>query len=56
MTARKPSRSIHAKCLAVARKDGYTLVCGKSPEHIRSEDPKRREHYDTSADERWDER
>lgn len=45
--------SVHAKCLAVSIEDGYTLICEKSKGHTDSRDPKRREHYDPSFDERW---
>jgi hypothetical protein len=46
--------SIHAKCLAVdTTPAGHFLVCAKSPEHVRSNDPARREHYDPSAEQRW---
>lgn len=53
MTARKPKPNIHAKCCAVSIKDGQTLVCWKSPEHVKSSDPARREHYDPSTEQRW---
>jgi len=50
VSARRPAArpSIHARCAAVAVKDGRTLVCGKSK-------TKHTEHYDPSADERWTE-
>jgi hypothetical protein len=46
-------KSIHTRCYATTTRAGGTLVCHKSPEHTRSKDPRRREHYDPSADERW---
>lgn len=52
VTARR-TLGIHRKCLATTTRDGQTLVCWKSPEHVKSEDPAWREHYDPSADERW---
>lgn len=52
MTARKP-QGVHAKCLAATTRNGRTLVCWKSPEHVDSKDSARHEHYDPSADERW---
>ncbi len=54
MTGRCPVKGIHSRCGAVWNRDGYALVCGKSPEHVRSADPTRRAHYDPSADERWE--
>jgi hypothetical protein len=53
MTARIPRPGIHTKCLATTTEHGRTLVCWKSPEHIKSTDPARREHYDPSAERRW---
>jgi hypothetical protein len=53
MSTRRPG--IHSKCLATTEKDGHTLVCGRSPEHIRSADAERRKHYDPSAEEMWTE-
>lgn len=45
---------IHAKCGAIGTTPaGHLLVCAKSPEHVRSNDPTRREHYDPSAEQRW---
>lgn len=47
---------IHAKCLATTKDgSGFTLICRRSKGHDRSEDPKRREHFDSSADEYWTE-
>ncbi len=53
MTAKPRSSGIHGKCLATTSSDGRTLICWKSPDHDKSTDPKRREHYDPSAEERW---
>lgn len=53
MTARKSKPGIHAKCLATTTADGRALICWKSPEHTKSTDPQRREHYDPSADQHW---
>lgn len=53
MTTREPVKGVHAKCLATTTRDGYTLVCWKSPEHVNSTDPDRRKHYDPNHEERW---
>lgn len=43
------------KCLAIKILDnGQTLVCWKSPEHNGSAIETRRQHYDPSAEEYWD--
>lgn len=43
------------KCLTVKIDDqGRTLVCWRSPEHNGSAIPERRQHYDPSAEEFWD--
>jgi len=50
---KKKFESIHAQCLKVKiLDDGRTLVCAKSKGH-GDVDPKRREHYDPSEEERW---
>lgn len=53
MTVRKPKPNIHAKCCAVSVDAGRTLVCWKSPEHIKSANPERRKHYDPDAERHW---
>lgn len=53
-THMKSKRAIlKEKCLAVAIRDGRTLLCWKSPNHVDSTYESRREHYDPSADMRW---
>jgi hypothetical protein len=53
MSRRQQVLTRRDKCLAVAIKDGRTLVCWKSPGHVESKHSDRREHYDPSAEERW---
>ena len=53
MPAKPRPTGTHSKCLATTSSDSRTLICWKSPDHDKSTDPKRREHYDPSAEERW---
>lgn len=48
-----PKIDVHAKCKTIADVDGRMVICSKSPEHIKSEAPEKREHFDHSADVRW---
>lgn len=53
MAVRMRTTGTHAKCLAMTERDGRTLVCWRSPEHVASKDAERRMHYDPSVEETW---
>lgn len=43
----------HDKCLAVTERDAHTLVCWRSPGHVRSNTARRRLHYAPGSEIYW---